>query len=140
MIYERITPLSDEEIERGRKKDPAPGYPDTAHRLKIPPQQLQRMIAENRIEIPDEGEAHFIYNHPNRVNGMAKGRRVERIITNKAPASDQEGQKWRNMGLYTDTANRALHPRFFQLLTTPDVGMYTGPGFYYGNGPQRIAN
>lgn len=139
MIYENIPPLTPAELERGRTKPPEKGYPSVDNRLEIARISLGAMIRDRRIFIPDDGPWH-ITDHPNRQDGISKGRYVERLITNDNPATDEEAQKWQNMGLWTDTANRALHPRFWQLLTTPDVGMFTGPGFHYRNGPQRQAN
>lgn len=139
MTYENLPPLTRVEIEKGKIKNPESGYPPIGDRLEIPRIALASMMREGLIHIPDYGPWHII-NHPNRADGVKKGRNVERLITNDNPASNEEGQRWRDMGLWTDTANRALHPRFWQLLTTPDVGMYTGPGFHYGNGPQRMAN
>jgi 8-oxo-dGTP pyrophosphatase MutT (NUDIX family) len=139
MIYQDIPPLTQAEIEKGRVKPPEKDYPSIDKRLYISRLSLGAMIRDGGIFIPDDGPWH-ITSHPNRQDGINKGRHVERLITNDNPASDEEGQKWRDMGLWTDTANRALHPRFWQLLTAPNVGMFTGPGFHYDNGPQRQSN
>jgi 8-oxo-dGTP pyrophosphatase MutT (NUDIX family) len=139
MTYENIIPFTNDELEREKDKHPEDGYPSIEYRLHVPRIMLAEMMRDDAIYVPDDGP-WFIDNHPNRLRGIAKGHNVERFITNEEPASHEEAQHWRDQGLWTDTANRALHPRFLQLLSAPHVGMFTGPGFHYHNGPKRMAN
>ncbi|HEU5122312.1 MAG TPA: NUDIX hydrolase, partial [Candidatus Saccharimonadales bacterium] len=118
-------------------KPPEEGYPPIEYKLEIPRLALHVMWQSNHIEIPD-GPWH-ITNHPNRQRPEVQ-HRIEPIATKERPMSTARQQHWDMLGLRKDTAGRPLHPRALQLLGTAGVGMFTGPGFHYTYGPQRMAN
>ena len=134
--YQNVAPLPVEELAAGRSKPPERDYPPLANRLCIPPDHWAKMIQNNWIEIPDDPRWH-ITNHPNR---NKPSELIDPIATAENPLSDDHIQQWEALGLRHDTAGRPLHPRAEQLLTTHGVGMFTGPGFHYRYGPQRVGN
>jgi len=138
MSYADMKPLSAEEIEKGRIKTPESNYPPLENRLVIPAATLAAMIQNRHIVIPDEGP-HSINNHPNR-NKPEKWHDMHPIATEENPMGPEWAAYWHSLGLLTDTADRPLHPRAWQLLTHPDVGMFTGPGFHYRYGPGYMGN
>ncbi|HJQ08200.1 MAG TPA: NUDIX domain-containing protein [Candidatus Saccharimonadales bacterium] len=135
MSYENLTPLTQEEIERIGVKESEPGYPPLSNRLIVPRDQWDQMVAENSIIIPDD-PAYHITDHPNRRN-VAEDQRDD-IATVGRPMSAGLVAYWKSLGLHVDTAGRPLHPRAAEVL--PVTGMYTGPGWSYRYGPQRIGN
>lgn len=137
MTYENIAPLSVAELAENNAKRPERGYPPLKDRLYIPPDAWNSMVGNNEITIPD-GPWHIV-DHPNRQTPEAQGL-LDDIATEASPMPAERTADWRNAGLRVDTAGRPLHPRAAQLLTTRGVGMFTGPGFHYRYGPQRMGN
>jgi len=135
--YAHMPLLTPQEIEEGRNKKPAKDYPSIDHRLKIPAVAWETMLQNGRIIIP-EG-LHSINDHPHR-NQPDKAHLMHPIATEDNPMGEEWAAYWHQLGLLTDTADRPLHPRAAQLLTHPDVGMFTGPGYHYRYGPQRMGN
>lgn len=80
-----------------------------------------------------------VMDHPNRQDPSIQ-HLLDPIHTIGNPMNEEQAEHWRQLGLLVDTAGRPLHPRAAQLLTTPNVGMFTGPGFHYTYGPQRMGN
>lgn len=137
MFYSNITPLSAAELSKNSVKSPEPGYPPINVRLYLPPITWDRMVHSGEIAIPD-GPWH-IKDHPNRQK-QSNQSLLDAIATEASPMSAEHKARWRSLGLLTDSAGRPLHPRAAQLLTKPGVGMFTGPGFHYRYGPQRMGN
>ncbi len=135
--YHNIPPLTEQELEKGRVKKPGQDYPPIEHRLKIPASTWYAMLQNRHIIIP-EGP-HSINNHPHR-NQPEKAHLMHPIATEDSPMGEEWATYWHSLGLLTDTADRPLHPRATQLLTHPDIGMFTGPGYHYRYGPQRMGN
>lgn len=145
IINEPFTPLSPAEIERGRSKV-GKGYPPAEYRLTLLPEQWAEMYYNNAIAIPDG--LHHITGHPG--HGPASSSRLyEPIYTpdNPMPIDEAKLEFWTKLGVLMDpegrrpaldTANRPLHPRAPQMLTT--VGMYTGRGFFRYYGPNPVGN
>lgn len=136
MAYMEIIPFSAAELAENSVKLPERGYPPIDKRLQLPLAVWNNMVQSGEITIPD-GPWH-ITNHPNRQK--AEEHLLDDIATEESPMSAQQITHWKNLGLLVDTAGRPLHPRAAQLLTTPGVGMFTGPGFHYRYGPQRMGN
>lgn len=137
MTYENIEPFSSAELAENRVKALEPGYPPLEAKLVIPASDWERMVWTGGIIISDDGPWHIL-NHPNRQKAQ-KGSRDPRASVNH-PMPGKYVRHWQELGLLVDTAGRPLHPRASQLLTTLGVGMYTGPGFHYRYGPQRMGN
>lgn len=125
------------ELAENSAKLPERGYPPTKDRLYLPPTTWNDMVHNGEVTIPD-GPWH-ITSHPNRQRPEVQGL-LDGIATEDSPMSAEHITRWQGMGLLVDTAGRPLHPRASQLLTTPGVGMFTGPGFHYRYGPQRMGN
>jgi ADP-ribose pyrophosphatase YjhB (NUDIX family) len=137
MAYAGIIPFSAAELVENSVKLPERGYPPIEHRLYLSPAVWNDMVHSDEITIPD-GPWH-ITNHPNRQRSEAQNL-LDGIATEESPMSAQQIAHWQSLGLLVDTAGRPLHPRASQLLTTQGVGMFTGPGFHYRYGPQRMGN
>ena len=140
MSHNTLTLLTDEQIYKYSMKAPERGYPllPVGRRLTIPREQWYQMVAVGEIVIPDDPR-YYITDHPNRVLSK-KPEQVRAPITVDNPPTPEQEAQWDIMGLKRDTLRRPLHRRAEQLLTTPGVGMYTGPGFHYSEGPQRMGN
>lgn len=138
MGYENIAPLTEAQLAVEIVKPPERDYPSLACKWETSPAHWEDMVRSGEIWIPDGGPWH-IARHPNRMKPEAVGR-TEPLATPDSPISEERVAQWHKMGLLTDTLGRVLHPRAAQLLTTPGVGMFTGPGFNYGYGPKVMGN
>lgn len=137
MTYANITPLSAAGLSENSVKLPERAYPPISDRLYLPPTAWHEMVQSGEITIP-EGPWH-ISDHPNRQKQSSQNL-LDPIATEESPMPAEHIARWRNLGLMVDSAGRPLHPRAAQLLTTRGVGMFTGPGFHYRYGPQRMGN
>lgn len=137
MTYADTVPLTPAELAENNAITPERGYPTTDRRLYLPPAVWSKMLHSGEIAIPD-GPWH-IANHPNRQQA-AHQHLLHDIATEESPMSAQQITHWQNLGLLVDTAGRPLHPQAAQLLTMPGIGMFTGPGFHWRYGPQRMGN
>lgn len=144
MSYEKMRPLTRSELKEGMNKTPEAGYPDKKHRLILTPRQWNEMVKFDKATktrpnlIIPEGP-HSITAHPNYLK--ASPDRRDPIATSDNPLSEEWLDKWKKLGIeFVDTANRPLHPRAEQLLTTPGAGMYTQLGYHRRYGPQQMGN
>lgn len=137
--FECPPPLTNDELEVAKKRLPDADYPSLECRqlMTIPWDKWVDMRDNGQIFIPDDGPWH-ITDHPNR---QQTERPVTPIVTADNPMSAEQVAQFRLQGVRLfDTLWRPLHPRAEQLLTTPGVGMYTGPGKHYDYGPQLMGN
>jgi 8-oxo-dGTP pyrophosphatase MutT (NUDIX family) len=144
MSYEKMPPLTRKELKEGRNKTPEKDYPDKKHRLTLTPRQWAEMVQLDsstgrrpNLVIP-EGP-HSAVNHPNYLK--ANPRERDPVATIDNPLGEEWLDKWNELGIeFVDTANRPLHPRAKQLLTAPDLGMFTQLGFHRRYGPAQMGN
>lgn len=127
MRYRDIQPLSPSVLENIKNQPIPPGYPDELYTMDV-----DRYITASRVFIA-ENAAH-VANHANRLRAPNP---VVYNQANTAPKSVQE--QWLEMGLDVDTIGRPLNPYAAQFLGDPALGMATGPGKFYGYGPNDRA-
>lgn len=131
MQHELLAPLSDQQLAECIDKVPD-DYPDPSLKLVLTPAQW-RAIEESGFVIP-EG-AWTISDHPRRRESNAP------LYTAENPVPQEMVAYWQRIGLRTDAlSGLPIHPRAEQLLTTPNLGMFTQVGSFYRPGPNPVIN
>ncbi len=136
MQHELLTPLTKEQLIKCRTKIAA-GYPDADKKLILTPGEWQE-IASNGFVLPIG--AWTVDKHPKRLKSSEKAH-FDPIYTAENPMPPKAIERWKALGLrYDASTGLPIHPRAEQLLTTPNLGMFTQVGSFYRPGPNEIAN
>jgi ADP-ribose pyrophosphatase YjhB (NUDIX family) len=116
------------------QRDPYAGYPE--RRLIIPTGELA--IRNNVLYLPDHTSE--VNHHSNR-DGADPALLHPIVPTRELPKLDiTYVERWKRLGLGMDQYNRPLHPKWRELITNPQIGVFTGPGFYYLYGPNGTSD
>ena len=128
----RGTPLTPEQIASIDTTRVHNGYPSFEDRLRIDPEELA-VTALGDLVIPDGPWS--VNAHPNRTAAQRSRRHLVEPLEPRASLVTQ----WERMGLELDTQGRPIHP-YGRALLGSEIGVATGPGFYWKYGPNATTN